>query len=78
MWCRRLRIWHCHCCGWITAVVRVQSLAQEIPHAVGLAKKREKKVKKKKKKTNVVRRVFQAKGKAYEKMLLEKLQEVPV
>ena len=24
-----LRIWHCHCCGLIIAVVQAQSLAQE-------------------------------------------------
>ena len=29
---------------WITAVARVQSLTQELPHAVGIAKKRRKKV----------------------------------
>ena len=32
-WLSRLRTWHCHCCGW------VWSLAWELPHAKGMAKK---------------------------------------
>ena len=29
--------------AWVTAVVQVQSLAQELPHAMGTAKKKDKK-----------------------------------
>ena len=38
-WLSRLRIQHCHCCGlgyWCGVGL---SLAQELPHAVGMAKK---------------------------------------
>ena len=46
LWSSGLRIWCCHCkaLGIITAVVRVWSLAQEILHAVGTAKKEKKKL----------------------------------
>ena len=37
LWLSRLRIWYCHCSGQVTAVAWVQSLAQELPHAVGTA-----------------------------------------
>ena len=39
-WCRRLRIQPCHCCGSDTAVAKVQSLAQELPHATAWTKKK--------------------------------------
>ena len=32
------RIQHCYCMACVTAVAQVQSLAQELPHAVGRAK----------------------------------------
>ena len=38
-WPSGLRIWHCHCCSLVTAVAWVQSMAQELPHAVGTAPK---------------------------------------
>ena len=43
-WRSRLRIWWCvSALAWATAVVQVQSLAQELPYAVGVAKKKERK-----------------------------------
>ena len=47
-WLSRLRLQHCHCNGLVTAVTWVQSLAQELPCALGVAKKEKKKMKKKK------------------------------
>ena len=44
LWLSRLRIQHCHCSGWIAAVAWVQSLAQELLHATGVAKKKKKKI----------------------------------
>ena len=41
---QRVRIQHCHCC--MGSVAWVQSLAQEFPHAEGMAKKKKKKKKK--------------------------------
>ena len=35
----RLRIWFVIAVAWVTAVARVQSLARELPHAIGTAKK---------------------------------------
>ena len=35
-----LRIQHCHYTGWVTAIVHVWSLAQEIPYAMGVAKQK--------------------------------------
>ena len=37
--CSRLRILHCSCSSLVTAVVWVRSLAWELPHAAGAAKK---------------------------------------
>ena len=36
--CSRLRVWH-HWAAWVTAVVQIHSLAQELLHAMGVAKK---------------------------------------
>ena len=41
-WLAGLRIQHCHCCGLVTAVAWVRSLAQGFPHAAGVAKKKKK------------------------------------
>ena len=47
-WLSRLRLQHCHRNGLVTAVTWVQSLAQELPRALGEAKKEKMKMKKKK------------------------------
>ena len=40
LWLNRLRIQHCHCSSFVTAAAQVGSLAQELPHATGVAKKK--------------------------------------
>ena len=42
LWQSRLRIWSSGAteAAWVTAVVRIQSLAQELPYAVGAAKQK--------------------------------------
>ena len=40
MWFSGLRIWHCQCRGSVSAMLWVQSLSQERPHAVGVATKK--------------------------------------
>ena len=42
MWLSRLRIWHCHYSGWSQCCVWVRSLAQELSHGMGAAKKKKK------------------------------------
>ena len=43
MWCSRLRIRHCHCCGsGLATVACVPTLGQELLHAAGVAKKKKK------------------------------------
>ena len=37
MWLSRLKIQRCHCSAQVAAVVQFQSLAQELPHAAGIA-----------------------------------------
>ena len=43
LWCSRLRIKCCHCSSWVAVVAWVWFLAQELPHAMGVAKKKKKK-----------------------------------
>ena len=38
-WCSGLRTWHHHCSAQVAALVKVPSLARELPHAMGVANK---------------------------------------